>query len=409
MKNRLSLFLSVLFVFSALFLKAQTDPPKCDNERYQNAKLSEDEFKDFNAALDDACKEINKGNYTKAISFLEAAYQKKDAEFVNQEIQKLKEYLNELATNPALKQDTVTPEKQQDQSLVVTEPPVEKKQEEIKTEEKPIAPQVESTDTKKTPPVEKTEQPQPETKVTEPAPPAQTEDPAKTEEQVTEPEKGISDAGKAQSSPTTETPASPETKTVETSATTEQIAPPAGNVAEENTDDAVVKTFSDEQKTDFQKKGLAKVKQFEQYINTICSKQTSAEMASQITDNALKLFYNPDDNYVEVSSKNRPGKRRLKVQNYLEKLRLLNYDNVIIEWAELNYASDFEKAPDGSYRAYIITRQRFTAMKDNSVTYEDVVTKRIEITITQYQKAVDGVLMDNYDVFLGDISVDHTE
>lgn len=409
MKNQLSLLLAVPFIFFLSFSQAQIDGPKCDNERYQNAKLSPDEYKDFNDALDNACKEINKGNYTKAISFLEDAYQKKDAVFVDQEIQKLKEYMAELSTRP---QETPAPGTNGQKENVAANPS-ENKAEEKKVEETPAQPPVENAVMETPPPVVETKsQPEPEAKVEEPVVAKETEV-KQVEATPTEPEKKTTDSNDQAPATATEentpvaTDAAPGNKTWETN-TTVQTSPPATQ-GDDSADESVVKTFSDEQKREFQQKGLAKVRQFEQYVNTICSKQTSSEMASQITDNALKLFYNPDENFVEVSSKNRPGKRRLKVQNYLEKLRLLDYDNVIIEWAELNYASDFIKAEDGTYRAYIITRQRFTAMKDNTVTYEDVVTKRIEITIAQYQKSVDGVMTDNYDVFLGDISVDHTE
>ncbi len=169
------------------------------------------------------------------------------------------------------------------------------------------------------------------------------------------------------------------------------------------------KSFTPEQLKEFQNKGLQKLRQLEGHIQIIAKKSTPLEISSQAITNALRLFDNPDERVVEVSSINRPDKVNLAVKKYLEKLRQLNYEHVDIEWADFQYTSEFIKGDDGFYHGYVIFRQRFTASKDDRPVYTDITTKRTEIIIKSYSKAEEGVATENYDVFLGDISVDQTQ
>ena len=169
------------------------------------------------------------------------------------------------------------------------------------------------------------------------------------------------------------------------------------------------KSFTSEQLKEFQDKGLQKVKQLEGHIQIIANKTTRLEISTQAIENALRLFDRPEERLVEVSSLSRPEKVNLFVKKYLEKLRQLNYDNVQIEWADFQYTSDFKKGDDGFYHGYIIFRQRFTASKDDRPVYTDLTTKRTEIILKFYSKAVEGIETENYDVFLGDISVEQTQ
>ena len=88
---------------------------------------------------------------------------------------------------------------------------------------------------------------------------------------------------------------------------------------------------------------------------------------------------------------------------------MLPYDKILIEWADLQYTSDFRKGVDGNYYGYIIFRQRFVAEKDNQVVYEDLTTKKAEVTLKSYNKNIEGQAIENWDVFLGDIRVQQTE
>lgn len=167
------------------------------------------------------------------------------------------------------------------------------------------------------------------------------------------------------------------------------------------------KSFSSEELADFQKKGLQKVKQLEGYIQQIGSKQTSPSLALQASENALRLF-DTEERRVQVSSLKNPNVTRVKIRQYLQKLRLLNYEEVNIEWADFLFTSDFIKGPDGNYYGYINFQQRFTAMLDNKIAYADVTTKKQQVILKYYEKAIEGAATVNWDVFLGDISVEQT-
>ncbi|MBP6392598.1 MAG: hypothetical protein KA352_17035, partial [Flavobacteriales bacterium] len=90
-------------------------------------------------------------------------------------------------------------------------------------------------------------------------------------------------------------------------------------------------------------------------------------------------------------------------------LRMLNYDLVKIEWADIQYASDFELQMDGSYTAVVSIQQRFTGMVDGEVYYSDVTNKNVQIKLRTYEKVQEGRTTVLWDVFLGDIGVVSTK
>jgi hypothetical protein len=185
---------------------------------------------------------------------------------------------------------------------------------------------------------------------------------------------------------------------------------------EENENKAVNETndisdikFTDQDKAEFQEKGLQKVKQLETFIAQIGSKSTPANSAQIAKSGALKLF-DSEERTVQVSSSSSGEIKRSKIKVYLQKLRMLNYANVSIEWADFQYASDFKKGLDGNYYGYIVFKQRFTASSlDNQINYKDLTTKKIEVILKSYEKAAQGEITQSWDIFLGDISVVQTE
>ncbi len=190
----------------------------------------------------------------------------------------------------------------------------------------------------------------------------------------------------------------------------DEVTPiPNQNLSEEviKTDD--IKSFSAAELENFKIKGMQKILQLEGFIKQIADKHTDEFTTTQVIESTTRLFENPDDRIVEVSTTKSPDKIRKKLKNYLNSLHLLNYDNVVIEWAEVNYASDFIPAPDGTYRATIVFSQIFEGYKDNIPVYRDRTTKRTEIILKKYNKEISGSSVEEWDVFLGDISVEHTE
>lgn len=176
----------------------------------------------------------------------------------------------------------------------------------------------------------------------------------------------------------------------------------------EDNDEPEEISFNEAEKTAFQEKGMQKVKQLENFIFQVGSKSSPMSLSSQAIENAIKLF-DKEERTVQVSSLNVEAKPKFKIRQYLQRVRNLNYDDITIEWADLQYASDFTKGPDDNYYAYVVFSQRFTGSKDNQVIYTDVTTKRTQIILKIYEKAVQGEITENWDVFLGDISVMQTD
>ncbi len=177
---------------------------------------------------------------------------------------------------------------------------------------------------------------------------------------------------------------------------------------EENNSPTEVKSFTEEEREEFHAKGMQKVKSLERYIQQLSNIHTSQIVADEALENAVGLFDN-EDRTVEISTLRSPEKIKLKVRKYFQKLQMIPYDKVSIEWADLQYTSDFRKGVDGNYYGYIIFRQRFKAEKDQVVVYKDLTTKKTEIILKPYNKNIEGQAVQNWEVFLGDISVEQTE
>ena len=166
--------------------------------------------------------------------------------------------------------------------------------------------------------------------------------------------------------------------------------------------------FTKEELGDFQIKGMQKIEALEGYIQDIANKNKDQSVVDIATENAVQLF-DSEDRTVEVSAVSNEEKVRHKVRKYFQRLRMLPYDNVTIEWAELRYTSDFILGTDGNYYGYVVFRQLFTSTLDNVSAYEDLTTKKTLVILKKYTKYVEGKAEQNWDVFLGDISVQQTE
>ena len=167
-------------------------------------------------------------------------------------------------------------------------------------------------------------------------------------------------------------------------------------------------TFTAENLQEFQAKGLEKVRRLTEYLNILSQKTTPVSTALSTVESALSLF-DSEDHTVEVSTLNRPEKSRFPVRTYLNRLRMLNYNRVVIQGASFTYVSTFRKGPDGNYYGVARFRQSFTGYRENRPIYSDITTKSVAVVLKPYQKAMEGEVVENWDVFLGDITVTHTE
>lgn len=192
-------------------------------------------------------------------------------------------------------------------------------------------------------------------------------------------------------------------------------APPPG-VTVVNYKDTVTRGLLEELDFDtFNLIALKKVERLGLYIHQIADKKMSMTLRDKAARQGMDLFENPLTNVVQVSKliKGNPAPTlsNKKVVNYLQTdLKYNNkYDEVDIQWADLNYASDFEQQPDGSYQAVISVQQRFVGMVDGVQTYSDVTNKNVTVTLRQYEKLTDDGFKKLWDVFLGDIGVSSTQ
>jgi len=172
--------------------------------------------------------------------------------------------------------------------------------------------------------------------------------------------------------------------------------------------------LSEQQLNDFQRNAEEKIHTLTSYIARIGDKKFG-DLREKFIDLAISLFRN--DAIIQVSSKNKSGLNEYRVRNYLNRLKSLQYDVVIIEYvAEAFYFSEFESVrnEDGSI-SYIATAtigQKFCGQYNSSkeihrkdCAYSDYTEKQITIEIKRI-KDYHGV---HWVVLLGDITVSSTE
>jgi hypothetical protein len=159
----------------------------------------------------------------------------------------------------------------------------------------------------------------------------------------------------------------------------------------------------------FGTKALQKTSEFAGYLQTITSINTKREAATKSINMACELFLN-EDARVEVSNIKSDAKNKYKIRDYLNRLLIKSgqYDKVIIEYANINYASKFRKGPDGNYYGSVTFVQKFQGFVDGNLVYGDQTKRNMTIVLKRYEKAVNGENISGWDVFLDDIGVVET-
>ena len=88
----------------------------------------------------------------------------------------------------------------------------------------------------------------------------------------------------------------------------------------------------------------------------------------------------------------------------------LNYSKVNIEWYKIEYVSDLEQQPDGTFVGVITVFQKFSAYdKEGQLVYEDVTKKDITVYVKRKETQIAGKIIGFWDVLLGDIRVKETK
>ena len=159
----------------------------------------------------------------------------------------------------------------------------------------------------------------------------------------------------------------------------------------------------------FRKKALAKVEEFGQYIATIVDPKSPTERTNATIDLAVTLFLN-EEVRVEVSNVNTGVRNKYKIREYLRRLKIkgADYQSVEVAYADISYATDFVRGPDGNYYGVVSFVQTFKGFVDNKIVYGDITQKNVTVILKLYEKAVEGQKKKLWDVFLADVGIEET-
>ena len=108
---------------------------------------------------------------------------------------------------------------------------------------------------------------------------------------------------------------------------------------------------------------------------------------------------------IEVSSVHSDEKKHLKVRDFLEKLRNLPYERVIITFSHVDYVSNIRKGTDGKYYGLVSFEQTFRAYREGRLIYQDETKKTTEVQLVVYERNLRGNAIQQWDVMLSDVEV----
>ena len=152
---------------------------------------------------------------------------------------------------------------------------------------------------------------------------------------------------------------------------------------------------------------LEKVRDLSKYIKIVGSKETPFSEANRVIDRAEELFMS--DAEIGVSSLGSNKITYYRVRKYFEHLMRLNYDRVEIEWYNIEYVSDLQRQPDGTYVGVITIFQTFRGYdKEGNLTYKDTTKKDITVYVKRKETQIGGRTIGFWDVLLGDMRVKET-
>ena len=152
---------------------------------------------------------------------------------------------------------------------------------------------------------------------------------------------------------------------------------------------------------------LEKVRDLSKYIKIVGSKETAWSEANRVIDRAEELFMSNAE--IGVSSVASNKVKYFKVRPYFEHLMRLNYDRVEIEWYNIEYVSDLQRQPDGTYVGVITIFQTFRGYdKEGNLAYKDTTKKDITVYVKRKETQIGGRMIGFWDVMLGDMRVKET-
>ncbi len=106
-----------------------------------------------------------------------------------------------------------------------------------------------------------------------------------------------------------------------------------------------------------------------------------------------------------TSSAHSNEKKHLRVRDFLEKLRNLPYDGILITFSHVDYVSNIRKGADGKYYGLVSFEQTFRGYRDGHVVYVDETKKTTEVQLVVYERNLRGNVVQQWDVMLSDVEV----
>lgn len=170
---------------------------------------------------------------------------------------------------------------------------------------------------------------------------------------------------------------------------------------------ASAQELSPERKQAIDSLALEKVHDLSKYIKIVGSKDTPFSEANRVIERAEELF--APNAEIGVSSIATKEVKYYTVRKYLERLMRLNYDRVEIDWYKIEYVSDLQRQPDGTYVGVITIFQTFKGYdKEGRLVYQDTTKKDITVYVKRKETQINGRLIGFWDVMLGDMRVKET-
>ena len=209
----------------------------------------------------------------------------------------------------------------------------------------------------------------------------------------------------ALASASTTSPPSPAITTSPLPDTTAMAHPPAADSAKALNFAALA---GDVSKKEFEEKAEKKTTQFTEYLKILCDKTANYEEINKAIGQAVTLFVN-EGAMIETSSNNRNTVSRLKIRDYLNKVKRIQYDRIEIEWTHVQYVSDLKPGPDGNFYGVVSFEQEFRGYRDGKLVYSDITRKNATVVLKTYQKSLEGTTKSIWDVLLSDIGVISTK
>ena len=152
---------------------------------------------------------------------------------------------------------------------------------------------------------------------------------------------------------------------------------------------------------------LEKVRDLSKYVKIVGSKETPFSEANRVIDRAEELFMS--DAEIGVSSLGSNQITYYRVRKYFEHLMRLNYDRVEIEWYNIEYVSDLQRQPDGTYVGVITVFQTFRGYdQEGNLVYKDTTKKDITVYVKRKETQIGGRPIGFWDVLPGDMRVQAT-